>query len=148
MKKFIYFCGLIVLVSLYASCGDSSEFFDEDVVYQTRTRSSNDCRIEIVLPGSHTSEQKTLIPGVTATIHLSWNASPSEHVSASCDISIDSTEVYRINQNYPIYAQIHDLKAMAKYYVEIKRRDKDTIVYSDYVEEEIAVETDWQTLYK
>ena len=148
MKKFIYFCGLIVLVSLFASCGDSSEFFDEDVVYQTRTRSTNDSRIEIVLPGSHTSEQKTLIPGVTATIHLSWNASPSEHVSASCDISIDSTEVYRINQNYPIYAHIHDLKAMAKYYVEIKRRDKDTIVYRDYVEEKIAVETDWQTLYK
>lgn len=136
---------LVSMTNILTSCGDSNEYFDEHTVHRTRTRSYSDNRMEIALPGNHTSEAITLLPGVTAKIEMSWRGNFDVDVSANCIISIDSTDVYTTLQNYEVYAHIHDFKAMAKFYVEIQRHDKDTsfIAYSRYVEEKVNVEREW-----
>lgn len=152
MKKIIYFLKgimLIGMISLMASCGDSSDFFDEAIVYKTRTRSYTDKRLERleVIPGSHTFEPETLRPGITATFIFNWTGSPDEHLDADCEISIDSIEKYKIVHNYTSKKGIQDDKAIAHFYIEIHKKENDSIYINDFYTKEIKVKREWHEYY-
>lgn len=50
MKRLFYFCGVIIVIgmlSIFTSCGNDYEFYDEHGIYTTRAIGNNDTRLEI-----------------------------------------------------------------------------------------------------
>ena len=147
MKKFIYFCGLIVLVSLYASCGDSSEYFDEHFVYKTKATRGMDMRNEpidriIVLETERDvpSDETDIGKYGTATTSFSWVAGSiasscmAIEAPASCQISLYEDSVYRVVANNRIRNTFNigsDGYAYASYNVAIKDTNDIRVFYGN-----------------
>lgn len=103
MKKFIYFCSVIFvigMVSVLTSCGNDSEFYDEHVLYTTRSIDNNDNRIEIEVIAENIdnfeSEEVLLMNYGKAYTSFSLKeglmTSETDAITASSECSIELTD--------------------------------------------------------
>ena len=88
ISSFIIFAAIVA--SVFTSCGNDSELFDEPVMFQTRAMAGMDTRqeplyTEVLKPDSGTKEV-TIIPNkVYAQITVSWKEDSEVRVKATFD---------------------------------------------------------------
>lgn len=144
MKKFIYFCGLIVLVSLFASCGDSSEYFDEYFVNKTRATRGMDMRnepggIEVIENDGHETIEMELDNIATLIVDFSWSGgSPinSTPLTATKSITLKSNKYWIKTEDVIKSAHFHTDRPRVIYNIEFSEqkyiKEKDSIVVIDH----------------
>lgn len=144
MKKFIYFCGLIVLVSLYASCGDSSEYFDEHFVYKTKATRGMDMRNEpggiyVIENDGHETIEIEFGDIATLIVDFSWpGGSPinSTPLTATRNITLKSNKYWIKTDDEMKRAHFHDDKPRVIYNIEFFEKkyikEKDTVIVIEH----------------
>lgn len=154
MKKFIYFGGLIVLVSLFASCGDSSEYFDEHFVYKTKATRGMDMRNEpggiyVIENDGHETIEKEFGDIATLIVDFSWpGGGPINltHLNATRDIKLKSNKYWIKTNDVMTSPHFHDDKPRVIYNIEfieqkyIKEKDSVIVIEHKFNNQEVMGE--------
>lgn len=137
MKKFIYFCSVIFvigMVSVLTSCGNDSEFYDEHVLYTTRSIDNNDNRIEIEVIAENIdnfeSEEVLLMNYGKAYTSFSLKeglmTSETDAITASSECSIELTDTLCSVKKIKLRTQGDDYHcghAVATYLIILEKND-------------------------
>lgn len=124
ISSFIIFAAIVA--SVFTSCGNDSELFDEPVMFQTRAMAGMDARkeplnSEVLRAGNATFHKELIKNQLYLNITLEWWAdstvSGGECVSAKATPDYYNPSFFKVDY-YPVgEAKIHDKRAYATYYV-------------------------------
>lgn len=134
ISSFIIFAA--IAASVFTSCGNDSELFDEPVMYQTRAMTRASMRIEQTMgewvikePGENVKVESDLGHLGKAYVYFTWYAGSTPgttYLESKCEIELNNKYYYREKSKDLVHRAFHTNKPRALYNIEIIEKKYDS----------------------